>query len=157
MKISKGLKMLGKVLLIITLCIVNVYAYKVDDTLDKNIVNQLKLKDSKIYIIDIFASWCASCKIELPLISKLNNNIDHSKYKIIGIDIEKNLEDGKNFTKNLNLKFKIIYDNKNILVEKFAPIGVPAIYYIKNNKVIKVIYGAVHNIDKKILVDLKSL
>jgi thiol-disulfide isomerase/thioredoxin len=149
--------MLGKVLVIITFCIVNVYGYRVGDTLDKSIVNQLELKDSKVYIIDIFASWCASCKIELPLISKLNNNIDDSKYKIIGIDIDKKLEDGKNFTKNLDLKFKIIYDNKNILVEKFKPIGVPAIYYIKNNKVIKVIYGAVHDIDKKILVDLKGL
>ena len=149
--------MLGKLLLVFTLGISNMYAYKVGDTLEKNIQNQLDINDSKVYIIDFFASWCASCKIELPLISKLNNNINKSKYKIIGIDVDEELEDGKNFVKSLNLNFDVIYDNENSLIEKFEPLGVPAIYYIKNNKIIKVIYGAVHNIDKQILDDLKGL
>ena len=149
--------MLGKLLLVLTFSIANVYAYKVGDSLPQNVVNQLGLNDSKVYVIDFFASWCASCKIELPLISKLNNNINKSKYKIIGIDVDEELEEGKDFVKSLNLNFDIIYDNENSLIEKFEPIGVPAIYYIKNNKVIKVIYGAVHNIDKKILDDLKGL
>ena len=149
--------MLAKLLLVSFISIVNVYAYKVGDTIEKDVITKLVLKDSKVYIIDFFASWCASCKIELPLISKLNNSIDKSKYKIIGIDVDEDIEDGKNFVKSLNLNFDIIYDNKNKLIEKFEPIGVPAIYYVKNNKVIKVIYGAVHNIDKKILDDLKGL
>jgi len=149
--------MLGKLLLIFTFSVANVYAYKVGDSLDKNVVNQLGLKDSKVYVIDFFASWCASCKIELPLISKLNNSINKSKYKIIGIDVDEELEDGKEFVKKLNLNFDVIYDNENSIIEKFEPIGVPAIYYIKNNKVVKIIYGAVHNIDKKILDDLKGL
>jgi thiol-disulfide isomerase/thioredoxin len=67
--------MIGKLFLVLTFSIENVYAYKVGDTIDKDVVNQLGLKDSKVYILDFFASWCASCKIELPLISKLNNNI----------------------------------------------------------------------------------
>jgi thiol-disulfide isomerase/thioredoxin len=149
--------MLGKLFLVLTFSIANVYAYKVGDTIDKDVVNQLGLKDSKVYVLDFFASWCASCKIELPLISKLNNNINKSKYKVIGIDVDKDLEKGKGFVKSLKLNFDIIYDNKNSLIEKFEPIGVPAIYYIKKNKVVKVIYGAVHNIDKTILSDLEGL
>ncbi|HIP55499.1 MAG TPA: TlpA family protein disulfide reductase [Arcobacter sp.] len=149
--------MIGKILLVLTLSFANVYAYKVGDRVDDKVVNELNLKNDKIYILDFFASWCASCKIELPLISKLNNNIDKSKYKIIGIDVDEEIQDGKSFVEDLDLNFDIVYDNENKLIEKFEPIGVPAIYYLKDYKIIKVIYGAVHNIDEKILIDLKGL
>ena len=132
-------------------------SYKVGDTLSADVVQKLQLKQDKIYVLDFFAAWCVSCKIELPLVSKLNKTIDKSKYKIIGINVDEDINEGKAFVKDLALDFNIVYDNTNEIISKFEPIGVPAIYYIKNNTVQKVIFGAVHNIDKKIQADLKSI
>jgi len=140
------------------LFVINLNAkYDVGDTLSTDIVNKLQLKQDKVYVLDFFAAWCVSCKIELPLISKLNINLDKSKYQIIGINVDEDINDGKSFVKDLALNFDIVYDNTNKIISKFEPIGVPAIYYIKNNKVQKVIFGAVHNIDTQILNDLKNI
>jgi len=131
--------------------------YNVNDKISDDIVNKLQLEKEKVYILDFFASWCISCKLELPLISKLNNTLDNTKYKIIGINVDENKNDGKNFVNDLKLNFEIIYDSNNQIISKFEPVGVPAIYYIKNNIVKKVIFGAVHNIDDQISNDLKNI
>ena len=149
--------MIKRLLLTASLTISSAFAYNVGDTVDKSIVNDLKMNDNKIYIVDFFASWCASCKIELPLISKLNQKLDKSKYVLLGVNSDTDINKGKNFVKKLHLSFDVTYDNKNKIISKFAPIGVPAIYYIKNSKIQKVFFGAVHNIDQKILNDLKTI
>ncbi|MDB2405567.1 TlpA family protein disulfide reductase [Arcobacteraceae bacterium] len=149
--------MIKRLLLTASLTISSTFAYNVGDTVDKNIVNDLKMNDNKIYIVDFFASWCASCKIELPLISKLNQTLDKSKYVLLGVNSDTNINKGKEFVNKLQLSFDVVYDNQNKIISKFNPIGVPAIYYIKNSKVQKVVFGAVHNIDQKILNDLKTI
>ena len=45
----------------------------------------------------------------------------------------------------------------NLIVAKFNPIGMPALYYIKEGKVVDIIYGAVDNIDQKIISDMENL
>jgi thiol-disulfide isomerase/thioredoxin len=149
--------MIKKLLLLSILFGLSLQAYNLGDTLDKSIVNKLKLKKDKTYILDFFASWCVSCKIELPLISELNTVLDTSKYKIIGINSDQNIDEGKNFVNKLNLNFDIIYDSDNVIISEFEPIGVPAIYYVKNRIIKKVIFGAVHSIDEKIQNDLNEM
>ena len=149
--------MLKKLLLLTAISTSALFSYEVGDRVDLDIAKQLNIKDDKVYVIDFFASWCASCKIELPLISKLDKQIDKSKYKIIGVNSDRKINKGKAFVNKLNLSFDVVYDNDNKIISKFAPIGVPAIYYIKDLKVEKVIFGAVHNIDQKIQNDLNNL
>lgn len=137
------------------------FSYQEGDTISKNIQTKLNIKEDKIYIIDFFASWCKSCKKEMPYISKVHQKIDSNKVEIIGIDVDKDIEKGKAFQKELKSKnaltFRVINDPQNNIVKEFNPIGMPALFYIQNNKVVHVIYGAVDNIDQIILGDLKRL
>lgn len=137
------------------------FSYQEGDTISQNIQKRLNIKEDKIYIIDFFASWCKSCKKEMPYISKVHQKIDSNKVEIIGIDVDKDIEKGKDFQKELKSKnaltFRVINDPENSIVKEFNPIGMPALFYIQNKKVVHVIYGAVDNIDQVILNDLKRL
>jgi thiol-disulfide isomerase/thioredoxin len=149
--------MFGKFFIAISLLSTTLFAYSVGDKIDEASIKKLQLTNDKIYIVDFFASWCSSCKIELPIISQLSTTLDKSKYKIIGVNSDQKESLGKAFVDKLQLKFDVIYDTNNEIISKFAPIGVPAIYYIKNYKIEKVVFGAVHNIDKKIMTDLEKI
>ena len=142
------------------LCI-QVFAYQVGDMISNPLVNTLGIDKEKIYIVDFFASWCGSCKKEIPLISKVNTQIDKNKIEIIGVDIDKNILDAKEFQSMLKAKkqlnFRVVNDQQNILVSKFNPIGIPTLYYIKDKKIIGILTGAIKNIDKKIINDLKNM
>jgi len=133
------------------------YGLSVGDKINSEIQNKLNLQDNKVYIIDFFAAWCVSCKIELPLISQINTRIDKSKYKIIGVNVDEDINTGRNFVKELDLNFPIVYDPQNKIISAFAPIGIPAIYFIKDLEVKQVIFGAVHSIDEKILNTLDEI
>jgi thiol-disulfide isomerase/thioredoxin len=133
---------------------VTLMALETGDTLPKNIQDQLKLESNKVYVIDFFASWCKSCKKELPLISNLYNQQESN---VIGINVDKNQEDGEKLVKELALSFPIIYDTNKSLVEAFNPLGFPAVYYVRNGQILNVLFGAIEAIDKKIIEDIKAL
>jgi len=146
--------MLKKIMYSLIFSSVALLALESGENVPQEIQDRLKLESDKVYIIDFFASWCKSCKKELPLIQNLGEKIVSN---IIGINVDKNREKGEKFVHDLSLTFPIVYDTDKKLVETFAPIGFPALYYIKNGKVIKVIFGTVDEIDKKITEDLKDI
>ena len=145
--------------IISTLCISTIALMALDsgDTLPNLATEKLSLQTDKVYIIDFFASWCHSCKKELPLINKLNNTIDKNETEIIGVDVDEDIEDGKRFQKELALNFKVINDVNNEIIGTFNPVGMPSVFIVKNGQIIAVIAGAKENIDSYILEGLKDL
>ncbi len=143
------------------LLIGNLFAYEKGDIISQDMASHLGCTDNKVYVIDFFASWCGSCKKEIPLISIANKQIDKNKVEIIGIDVDKKIQQGIKFQERLrandDLNFRVINDPQNLIISKFAPIGMPTLYYVKNRKIIDIITGAVDNIDEKILNDLKEM
>ncbi len=137
------------------------FAYQKGDVLDERVIKKMGIEEDKIYIIDFFASWCNSCKKEIPLISNANEKINKTKIEIIGVDVDKDSKKAKAFQATLlaekSLNFRVIDDVDNAIVKIFNPKAMPAIFYIKDRKVLKVLYGAVDKIDKIILEDVKML
>ncbi len=133
------------------------FAYQKGDSLDQEISQKLNLQPKKIYIIDFFASWCASCKKELPLISKLSDKLDQSSVEIIGIDVDEDVKKGEAFQKEMQLSFRVINDSQSNIIKVFNPVGMPAIYIIKEGRVANLLLGAKDNIDELIKSDLKVL
>ncbi len=143
-----------KILLIFILFSCSLMAYNVGDIIDKSVIEKLGFKKDKLYVIDFFASWCHSCKKELPMISKVHNE---KIVEVIGINVDKDVSNGQAFVSKSNISFKVIYDTEQQLISLFNPIGIPALYYVKNSKVLGSRIGAIKEIDKIIKEDVKGL
>ncbi len=133
------------------------FSYKAGDQISKSLQGKLNITKEKIYIVDFFASWCPSCEKEMPYISKVNNIINKDKIEIIGVGVDENIKEGMAFIEKLNINFRVINDPKNEIIKEFDPIGMPAIFFIKNNRVVDSIIGAKNDIDQVILNKLKIL
>ncbi len=57
----------------------------------------MKLEAGKIYVIDFFASWCESCKKEMPLLIKVSKEMDREKFELIGVDVDEDIKMVKSF------------------------------------------------------------
>ena len=123
------------------------FGFQKGELIPDNLAKKLQLQQDKTYIIDFFASWCVSCKIELPKLNKLNGELS-AHTKIIGIDVDEQIGDAKSFQKELHINFPVINDAKQEIIKVFNPVGVPAIYVIRDKKVIDKIIGAKDDIDK---------
>lgn len=120
--------------------------YESGDKIQPSIVKELSLKADKVYVINFFASWCKSCKHELPLINKLSEKIP-----LIGVNVDRDHKIGEEFVNNIKLDFPVVYDNESNIIKAFDPIGVPAIYFVKDHRVVAQKIGAVDDIDSYIL------
>ena len=143
--------------LLILFIVTSMFAYQKDDNVDIGLAKKIEMESEKIYVVDFFASWCASCKKELPLISHLQQNLDASRVEIVGVDVDEELLKGQVFQKDLQLSFRVVDDTKGEIVKVFNPVGMPAIYIIKESKVIEVIVGAKDHIDVLLSDKLKAL
>jgi len=146
--------MIKKILYTLLLSSLGLMALETGDTLPTKVQEELKLENDKVYVLDFFASWCKSCKKELPLVQKV---YEANGVNVIAINVDKKREDGEQLVSKLGLTFTVHYDSDKSLVEAFDPMGFPAIYYVKNNQVLKVVFGAVDNIDAQILKDVEEL
>jgi thiol-disulfide isomerase/thioredoxin len=143
------------------LLLTNLYGYDVGDRVDATLASHIGFEKDKVYIVDFFASWCGSCKKEIPLLSKANRELDKTKFEIVGIDVDKKVENGIEFQDALRkrdrLNFRVINDPQNLIISKFSPIGMPTLYYVKNQKVLKILTGAIDDIDQVVIKDLHSM
>jgi len=146
-----------RVIIILFFMTLSLFGYQKGESVSPNILEKLNLQPDKTYIIDFFASWCESCKKEMPLLIKVSKEIDKSKFELIGVDVDEKLSDGKEFQRDLNISFRVINDPKNEIIKAFNPLGMPSLYVVKNGKVIDFLFGAKDNIDELILEEIKEL
>ena len=130
-------------------------AYQVGDTLDPEIAKTLALDPEKVTIVDFFASWCASCKKEIPLLDAME--LDESRIELLGVCTDKDIDKGKAFQRKLNIEFRVHDDWTQDVVAAFAPFGMPALYFVHQNQVKKIHFGAMPAIDKIVQRDLERL
>jgi thioredoxin 1 len=69
------------------------------------------VKENKVVVADFFATWCAPCKMLLPVIDELSEDLG-SKVEIVKIDVD---------------KFPELAEANNIL-------SVPSLLFFKNGK-----------------------
>jgi len=132
-------------------------AYEIGDTIDPEITEKLNIEHGKPAVIEFFASWCASCAKEIPEIHDFIREDKKNIVQVIGVDIDEELDDGKKFQSDLNISFPVYDDTDQRVVEAFGPIGMPALYYVIDNKVVRKRIGPINHIDDQIREDLGDL
>ena len=120
------------------------------------IVN-LKNEQSRIFILNFWATWCLPCKEEMPYLDELQkiNGI-----KIFPINVEENNKaKAEIFFKNLEIKnLSIYFDLNNKLLNLFYVRGLPtSIILNKDRKEIARILGAVDFSDQKFIDWINSV
>ena len=84
-------------------------------------------------LINVWGSWCAPCRGELPL---LRDAYRSGKVKIVGIDVEEpSAKTGQNFAIKAGITWPNLFDGKGITKGAFG-IGVPVTWFLNKNGVV---------------------
>ena len=115
--------------------------------------SKIIFQEDTFYIVNVWASWCAPCRVEHPLLMELSKN---QSVKLIGINYRDNLNNAKKFINELgNPYFQTIIDSDGTLSVEFGAYGVPETFIIDKNKmIIKKITGP---INEKIVKEIKLI
>ena len=116
--------------------------------------------DSKLIILNFWATWCEPCKEEMPSLNRLQANQKLNNLKIYPINIGKeNLKKVKSFFSELNINnLEPYFDNPSTLAKTFSLRGLPTTILLnsKGEEFARII-GSINFDDENFINWLKNL
>ena len=115
-------------------------------------VNTIEIFQSdKLYLLNIWSSWCVPCRDEHPILMQLKKN---DELKVVGMNYKDTKKNAKIFLEELGNPYdKIIFDDKGTNAIEWGAYGVPESFLINNNKIIKKYTGP---LNKGSMEEIKS-
>ncbi len=97
----------------------------------------------KIYLLNIWSSWCIPCRQEHSFLMNLNLN---NKLTIVGMNYKDNMKNANNFLNELGNPYREIFiDLDGTIAIEWGAYGVPESFLIYNNTIIKKYIGPLNN------------
>lgn len=99
---------------------------------------EISLADQKgkLLFINIWATWCAPCREEMPSMQKLYEHFKGRDFEMITISIDKGKPEVEAFVKELGLTFPVALDPSEKVSKAYQITGVPETYIIGKDGVI---------------------
>ena len=92
--------------------------------------NGKKLKLSQlqghVVMINFWASWCAPCRQEMPLIEDLFQKYKKLGFVVYGVNVDFKPEDAQQLLKEIKVSFPVGYDSKNKISELYKVDSMPS-------------------------------
>ncbi len=79
-------------------------------TLDGKPVSSHSQFVGKVIILNVWATWCPPCRKEMPDLIRLSRLLPANKFTVIGLSVDNNADDVRDFIKEQNIPFPIFWD-----------------------------------------------
>src|SRR6185295_1085327 len=98
----------------------------------------------KVTLVNIWATWCVPCRVEMPAMEQLYDSLAPRGFKIAAVSIDEGSpDDVRAFGQDLNLSFDLLQDRSTAVQQIFQTTGVPESFLInKDGIIVKRIIGA---------------
>ncbi len=84
----------------------------------------------KVVYLDFWASWCPPCRQSFPWMNAMQSQFGHQGLVIVAVNVNQHTQSAIKFLKQIPASFKIVYDPKGKLAEKYNLIGMPSSFLI---------------------------
>lgn len=112
----------------------------------------------KVVIVDFWASWCAPCKQELPLLDKLYKKYQAQGLVVVGVSVDKDVANVRKFLGSMPLSFPIVHDASHGIAGRYEPPKMPSSYIIDRKGIVRYVQAGFHADDAgEIEKQIKSL
>lgn len=93
----------------------------------------------QVVLLNVWATWCLPCRVEMPSIEKLHEAYAPKGLKIVAVSIDDPGTDKqiRDFVKSFGLTFQILHDPKNVISEHYQVGGYPETFVIGRDGVIR--------------------
>lgn len=108
--------------------------------LDGNPVRMADLRN-KVVIVDFWASWCAPCREELPVLERLYNRYKDQGLVIVGVNIDNDESNMRRFLQRTPLSFPVVFDGEHQVAERYSPPRMPSSYIIDKRGMIRHVHA----------------
>ncbi len=93
---------------------------------------KVNLKDfrGKLLMLNFWASWCVSCREEMPAMERLYQRYKNQGFVILGVNVKDDKKSALSFVRELKITFPIAFDPNGEVGLLYGAWGLPATYLI---------------------------
>ena len=99
----------------------------------------------EVVLLNIWATWCAPCRIEMPSMQRLQDTLGPKGLRIVAVSVDDPGMEAKitGFAKELSLSFEILHDAPGRIRAQYQTTGVPETFVIgRDGRIRRRIIGA---------------
>ena len=103
-----------------------------DFTLSNPDGKKLTLKNyrGKLVFLNFWATWCESCREEMPAMERLYREFKGQGFEVLAVNVKDKRSDALAFVKKLKLSYPIMMDPEGEIGLLYGAFGMPATYLI---------------------------
>jgi len=91
----------------------------------------------KVVLVNIWATWCQPCRIEMPSMERLHRKLAGNDFAVVAVSVdEADSAAVLQFTRELGLSFDILHDRAGAIQRLYQTTGVPESFVIERDGII---------------------
>jgi cytochrome c biogenesis protein CcmG, thiol:disulfide interchange protein DsbE len=111
-------------------------------------VSMANLK-GKVVLVDFWASWCAPCREELPVLNALYKKYRARGFEIVGVNQDQKPENVRSFLSGTPLSFRVVHDGARAVAGRYGPSKMPSSFLIDRRGIVRHVHAGYRASDRK--------
>lgn len=91
----------------------------------------LAAPEGMISIVNVWASWCAPCRAEMPSLQAFAGALDQTRYRLVGLNVDRDRDFAREFIRTTGISFSNYWDGKGTFArERFQVDSYPQTLFL---------------------------
>ena len=104
--------------------------------------NRLRSLDDyrgKVIVLNIWATWCEPCKVEMPSFERLHQQMSDTNFRVVAVSIDDvvGADSVRRYARALGLSFEILLDSTHTIDRDYQVTGYPETFVIARDGTIR--------------------
>jgi peroxiredoxin len=93
----------------------------------------------KVVLLNVWATWCEPCRVEMPSIEKLHREFGPKGLSVVAVSVDDPGAESRivDFTKELGLSFEVLHDPDQAITRSYQITGYPETFVIARDGTIR--------------------
>src|SRR5260370_11497141 len=105
-----------------------------------------ELQQNGVVLVNFWASWCAPCKAEVPLLNEIHRKFLNKGLTVVGIDVEERDDTVSAFYRKHQMEYPVLLDSDGAVAKRYGLLSYPMTVVIdRRGKILfsdlKMLYG----------------
>lgn len=106
-------------------------------SLDGKQVSLEQFRGKKVVVLDFWASWCGPCRMAMPIIQKVSEELKDKDVVFFAVNIGEDKTKINDFMQKMNLKLPVLMDETGRVAGLYNVKGIPRMVIIDKNGIVK--------------------
>jgi thiol-disulfide isomerase/thioredoxin len=84
----------------------------------------------KVILVNFWASWCAECRPEMPVLERLHRELARHGLDVVGVNVRESKDTVSRYAKDLDLTFPLVLDPEGKIGALYGVVGLPTTFLV---------------------------